>query len=80
MGIAAQRLLAAMRRALDTERIYICAFAETVPHLHFHMLPRYADMPGLGPDLVPALFSGRWACSVEEAEEASARVRSALST
>jgi histidine triad (HIT) family protein len=80
LGIAAQRLLAAMRTALGTERIYVCSFAETVLHLHFHLLPRYADMPGLGPDLVPALFSEQWACSVEEAEEAAARVRSALST
>ena len=79
MGIAAQKLLAAMRSALDTERIYICSFAETVHHLHFHLLPRYAGMPSLGPDLVPAMFAGRWTCSVEEAEEASARVRSALS-
>ena len=80
MGIAAQKLLAAMRSSLDTERIYICSFAETLHHLHFHILPRYADMPGLGPDLVPALFSGRWTCSVKEAEEASARIRSALSS
>lgn len=79
LGLAAQRLLAAMRTALGTERIYVCSFAETVHHLHFHLLPRYADMPGLGPDLVPALFSEQWACSVEEAEEAAARVRSALS-
>ncbi len=79
LGIAAQRLLAAMRTALGTERIYVCSFAETVHHLHFHLLPRYADMPGLGPDLVPALFSERWACSVAEAEDAAQRIRSALS-
>jgi diadenosine tetraphosphate (Ap4A) HIT family hydrolase len=80
LGIAAQRLVAAMRTALGTERIYVCSFAKTVHHLHVHLLPRYADMPGLGPDLVPALFSEQWTCSVEEAEEAAARVRSALST
>jgi histidine triad (HIT) family protein len=78
MGPAAQMVLAAMRTALDTERIYVCSFAESVPHLHFHLLPRYADMPGLGPDLVPALFSGQWRCSEAEAEEAATRIRSAL--
>jgi len=77
-GIAAQRLLAAMRTALDPERIYVCSFAETVHHLHFHLLPRYADMPGLGPGLVPDLFSEKWVCSVAEAEDAAERVRSAL--
>jgi len=78
LGIAAQRLLGAMRTALGTERIYVCSFGETVHHLHFHLLPRYPDMPGLGPDLVPALFSEKWICSVAEAEEAAERVRSAL--
>jgi diadenosine tetraphosphate (Ap4A) HIT family hydrolase len=29
LGVAAQKLLAAMRGALGTERIYICSFAET---------------------------------------------------
>ncbi|MEA2538182.1 MAG: hypothetical protein QOF11_2416 [Chloroflexota bacterium] len=58
---------------------YVCSFAETVHHLHFHLRPRYADMPGLGPELVPALFSEQRACSVEEAEEPAARVRSSLS-
>jgi diadenosine tetraphosphate (Ap4A) HIT family hydrolase len=77
-GVAAQTVLAAMRTALDTKRIYVCSFAETVHHLHFHLLPRYANMPGLGPDLVPALFSGQWRCSVKEAEEAATRIRSAL--
>jgi histidine triad (HIT) family protein len=79
LGFAAQTVLAAMRAALETERIYVCSFAETVHHLHFHLLPRYSDMPGLGPDLIPALFSEQWKCSVSEAEEAAARVRSALS-
>ena len=78
LGVAAQTLLSAMRTALQTERIYVCSFAETVRHLHFHLLPRYRDMPGLGPDLVPALFSEHWACSVAEAEAAAARIRSAL--
>jgi diadenosine tetraphosphate (Ap4A) HIT family hydrolase len=79
MGLALQHVLAAMRTALDTERIYVCSFAESVHHLHFHLLPRYADMPGLGPDLVPALFSEQWRCSVEEAEVAAGSIRLALS-
>jgi diadenosine tetraphosphate (Ap4A) HIT family hydrolase len=80
LGVAAQRLLGAMRTALGPERIYICSFAETVHHLHFHLLPRYLNMPGLGPDLIADLFAERWECSVEEAEVASARIRAALSS
>jgi diadenosine tetraphosphate (Ap4A) HIT family hydrolase len=77
-GHGARAILSAMRTALRPERIYVCSFAETVHHLHFHLLPRYPDMPGLGPDLMPALFSERWKCTVAEAEEAAAEIRAAL--
>jgi len=77
-GIALQRLLGAMRTALKPERVYVCAFAETVRHVHYHLLPRYAGMPGLGPSLLEPLFAERWRCSAEEAEDAARRVRSAL--
>ncbi len=81
LGPALQSLLAAMRAALRPERIYVCSFAETVHHLHFHLLPRYAHMPGLGPDLLPALFTERrWKCTVVEAAAAAEAVRVALST
>jgi diadenosine tetraphosphate (Ap4A) HIT family hydrolase len=79
-GFAARTVLAAMRSALGPERIYICSFAETVHHLHFHLLPRYADMPGLGPDLMQALFSEKWQCTIAEAEDAAAQIRAATGT
>jgi diadenosine tetraphosphate (Ap4A) HIT family hydrolase len=78
LGAVAQTLLRAMRTALQTERIYVCSFAETVHHLHFHMLPRYASMPALGPMLIKDVFDGRWACSQQEAEEAADHIRSVL--
>lgn len=78
-GPVLQTISAAMRRAMATERIYVCSFAETVHHLHFHLLPRYRDMPGLGPNLLPELFAGdRWACTPADAEEAAALVRKEL--
>lgn len=78
LGPAMRTLLRAMRTALAPERIYVCSFAETVHHLHFHLIPRYADMPGLGPHLVPALFEERWGCTPEEAGIAAAGIRAAL--
>jgi diadenosine tetraphosphate (Ap4A) HIT family hydrolase len=77
-GQAAQTLLSAMRLALGTERIYICSFAETVHHIHLHLLPRYPGMPALGPDLVSDLFEHRWRCTVTEAQEAADQIRKAL--
>jgi diadenosine tetraphosphate (Ap4A) HIT family hydrolase len=79
MGRFLARLHSAMRSALATERIYVCSFAETVHHLHFHLIPRYADMPGLGPKLLPDVFSGRWSCTVSEAAEAARAIRRAFS-
>ena len=79
LGNALQTVLSAMRSALKAERIYVCSFAETVHHLHFHLLPRYADMPALGPSLMPDLFAQRWGCSSAEAEIAADRIRSTIS-
>lgn len=79
LGPVLRKLLAAMRAALQPERIYVCSFAETVHHLHFHLLPRYGDMPGLGPDLMPALFTeGRFECSTGDAVSAAVAIRSEL--
>lgn len=79
LGSAMQAIVGAMRLSLATERVYVCSFAETVHHLHFHLIPRYADMPGLGPNLMPALFSEeRWACTEAEAADAASRIRGAL--
>lgn len=78
MGRAAKRVTAAMRSALRPERIYVCAFVEAVPHLHFHLLPRYADMPPHGPQLVDPLFTGKWAIGEDEAVEAADLIRAAV--
>lgn len=68
-----------MRAVLVPERVYVASFAETVHHLHFHVIPRYAEMPGLGPNLLPAVFGGEWSCSMEEAWAAAEAIRTNLS-
>jgi diadenosine tetraphosphate (Ap4A) HIT family hydrolase len=78
LGSALQTLLQAMRSALAPDRIYLCSFGETVHHLHFHLIPRYPDMPALGPNLIADLFAERWACTIPEAEDAAARIRASL--
>lgn len=78
LGIAAQRVTAAIRSALAPERIYVCAFVEAVPHLHFHLLPRYPEMPPRGPALLDRMFGGEWAVSEVEAEEAAGLIRGML--
>ena len=79
-GPILRRLLRAMRAALDPERVYVASFAETVHHLHFHLIPRYADMPALGPDLMPDVFAGKWSCDAPTAVAAADSIREALAT
>ena len=56
----------------------MCSFVESVPHLHFHLLPRYSSMPALGPGLLARLFAGEWQVSDDEATEAAQRIKAAL--
>lgn len=58
------RVVAALAAVAGPERIYVCAFGEETPGLHFHLFPRYAWMGGLlgertgdGPIDGPALLS-----------------------
>jgi diadenosine tetraphosphate (Ap4A) HIT family hydrolase len=78
LGPAMRRVVAAIRSALAPDRVYVCSFAETVHHVHFHLLPRYPDMPALGPNLFSRLFAAEWACTEEEAGSASERIRAFL--
>ncbi len=78
LGVVAQRLLAAMRTTLGPERIYICSLGESLRHLHFHLVPRYADMPPAGARLLDAVFAQRWLVAEDEAAEAAQHIRAAL--
>jgi len=77
-GPTLRQLLRAMQSVLAPERIYVNSFAETVHHLHFHLIPRYAEMPPLGPDLLHDVFAGKWACDAATAEQTAADIRAAL--
>jgi histidine triad (HIT) family protein len=45
VGVAASRLARALRETLDLERVYSAAIGHHVPHLHVHLVPRYAGTP-----------------------------------
>ncbi len=78
LGVVAQRRLAAMRTTLGPERIYICSLGESLRHLHFHLVPRYADMPPSGAQLLDAVFAQRWLVAEDEAAEAARQIRATL--
>jgi diadenosine tetraphosphate (Ap4A) HIT family hydrolase len=75
LGPVMRRLLAAMRSVLAPQRIYVVSFAETVHHLHFHLIPRYQDMPALGPDLLRDVLAGRWRCDARSAAGVATQIR-----
>src|SRR5262245_15295329 len=45
LGVLAAGVERAQREALGAEHVYTALFAEQVPHLHVHLIPRYADTP-----------------------------------
>jgi diadenosine tetraphosphate (Ap4A) HIT family hydrolase len=71
---------AAVTAALQPERVYVLSLGESVRHVHWHVLPRYADMPADGVEVVPHLFSPErpWECSEADAADAAAAVRRLL--
>lgn len=70
----------ALRATVEPERVYVCAFGEQAPALHFHLFPRYewmADLCGAGLGSIdgPALLSLiRWerACRPHDWSDAPA--------
>lgn len=45
LGVVLQKASQELRQATNAERIYIAALAESCPHFHCHLVPRYADIP-----------------------------------
>jgi diadenosine tetraphosphate (Ap4A) HIT family hydrolase len=45
VGVAVSRLARALRQTLDLEWIYTASIGHHIPHLHVHLLPRYAGTP-----------------------------------
>jgi diadenosine tetraphosphate (Ap4A) HIT family hydrolase len=74
----AARIDGVLRRELGATKVYLALFAEVVPHLHLHVIPRYRDTPA---ELRgPRCFSAPPAAAIPAAEVAAAlaRVRRAL--
>ena len=80
LGPLISKVSAAMMSALGAERIYVASFGEIVRHVHIYFVPRYPDMPPIGPAILVQMGSGNspWACDDEAAADAASRVRHAL--
>jgi len=80
LGPLTQKASFAIMRALGAERVYAVSIGEGVQHVHVWLVPRYAHVPK-GMQLLCDLGSEEkpWACSDDEAADAAALVRAALS-
>ena len=80
LGPMIGRVSSAVMRALQAEKVYACSFGEVVRHVHWYLIPRYADMPADGVAVLNEMFENPspWATSDEDAAEAASRVRTAL--
>lgn len=80
LGGLLARASAAMKAALGAERVYVCSFGESVNHVHFYLVPRYAGMPMNGVAVINSMFSASspWATTDEEAAAAASKVRAEM--
>ena len=80
LGPLIARASSAVMRALQAEKVYACSFGELVRHVHWYLIPRYADMSVHGVAVLNEMFANPspWACTDEDAAEAASLVRAAL--
>ncbi|MGI8915538.1 MAG: HIT family protein [Chloroflexota bacterium] len=86
-GPLVQRITRAMREVMQPVKVYLCQFseAEHFAHIHFHMIPRHADIPKeqRGPAVFELLSTARLGSNlapIKEAERIAAAVRTQLET
>jgi diadenosine tetraphosphate (Ap4A) HIT family hydrolase len=67
----------ALNRTLDSRKVYVCSFGSVLMHVHFYLVPLTAAIPAdlNGSNLLNEVFTGRWACSDDEAANVAARIR-----
>src|SRR4051794_18322931 len=57
LGPLIQKAARAVMAALGAERVYVVSMGEVVQHVHFYLVPRYADMPRHGLRVLAEMFS-----------------------
>jgi diadenosine tetraphosphate (Ap4A) HIT family hydrolase len=80
LGPLIQAVSAAMARVLSPERVYVLSLGEEVHHIHFHVIPRYRELPGHVLRLLEQAWGERspWECTDEEAAATAAALREEL--
>ncbi|MBD3242964.1 MAG: HIT domain-containing protein [Chitinivibrionales bacterium] len=75
IGPLFKRVTAALKAVCRPEKIYIAAFGDSFPDLHWHFFPRYAHMPVPASATLAEFDSGKYSCSEEEAARVAEGIR-----
>ena len=86
LGPLVKRVTVAMEQVLEPVKVYLCMYAESreAPHVHFHLIPRYADTPperrgpGAFDYMREARAAGRNLADLAAVERAAAAIRQRL--
>lgn len=78
-GLLLKDVVTAVSRVLKPEKVYVCSFGEQVEHVHWYVIPRTADMPKSGIDVLNGIMRKRsWPCSLKDAATVAFMVKSEL--
>ena len=78
-GLLLKDVTNALHRVLKPEKIHVCSFGESVQHVHWYVIPRMADMPQSGYDVLHGIFRDKkWACSLKDAASTALKIKSEL--
>lgn len=78
-GLLLKDVALAIKRVLAPEKIHVCSFGELVGHVHWYVIPRSADMPKSGLQVLDGIFNKRrWTCTVKEAAMTALKVKAEL--
>jgi diadenosine tetraphosphate (Ap4A) HIT family hydrolase len=77
-GLPLRNTARALTEVLHPAKMHVHSMGESVKHIHFYVIPRMADVPADGLEVLQQMFEGRWACSEAEAAKVAARVRPIL--
>jgi diadenosine tetraphosphate (Ap4A) HIT family hydrolase len=77
-GLLLRNTARALTEVVHPATVHVHSMGESVKHIHFYIIPRMADMPADGLEVLQQMFEGRWACSEAAAAEVADRVRRIL--
>lgn len=69
----------AVWQVVKPEKVYLCSFGESTKHVHYYVVPRYANMPANAFDVLIGIFrQKKWPCSRKDAAAAAIQIKSEL--